>query len=81
MIFHWEALPFAVLSITLAIVFYLVRRAETQNGKALLGWNFLSWNADKYPILFKFRLARFRLVSVSCGLTALVAFAKFLGIL
>ena len=80
MTLHWGALPFTTLASGLAVTFFFIRRAEAQSGRALLGWSFLSWNPEKCPGFFRFRLARFALAAVSCGLAALAGLLKFLGI-
>ena len=75
----WGYLPGALFCAAFAITSYLVMRAERHSGRALLGWSLLSWNAQRYPVLFKARLASYWLGIVVFGLAGAAFFAEFLG--
>jgi len=76
----WGYLPGTIFCAAVAVASYFVRRAEQQSGRALLGWSVLSWNVERYPTLFKIRIASYWLVIVVFGLAGLAFFAEFLGI-
>ena len=76
----WGYLPGALFCASIALASYLVMRAERQGGRALLGWSVPSWNATRYPTLFKIRLASYWLSIGIFGLAGAAFFAEFLGI-
>jgi len=77
---QWPFLLLASFFACLTVVTILVRRAERESGRALLGWSLFSWRADKYPTLFKLRLASYWLAISFFGLAAFLFFVQFLGI-
>ena len=81
MTFVWGYLPGTLFCTAIAVLSYLVMRAEQEGGRALLGWGLMSFNAERFPTLFKWRLASYWLVISIFGLAALAFFAEFLGIL
>ena len=80
MTLHWWFLMPSTICSALSVALFYVRQAEQRNGRALLGWNFLSWNAERYPTLFKMRIASYWLFIGFFGIAALAFFAQFLGI-
>jgi hypothetical protein len=77
---QWWALIPTLVFVSVSIASYYIREAERQTGKALLGVAFPpGLSSDRYPFLFKLRLASYWLLIGFGALAALAFLVQFLG--